>query len=238
MAMNDFERRLKDQQLQQQDRQRIEAELKAFRSQVCNGVTIKPVTYRNPQSQQDEASAEVFLEGTTEPLGQISRDQVPLVTSELTGVLVSAGAYTLKVLCPLGASNPGVRPSQPLGVRNIPLVIGDDPIPEADHGPTRSKPILSMEVVNGWQYKINHGSARQSDLDKWKTKAGTPATIRPTTFVRSGVSEPAVAVYLDGHGDQFGWVAKEHIPTVKQELHGYLAQSGPYTLAFICDQPA
>ena len=94
-------RRLKDEKLQQQDRQRIEAELKAFRAQVGNGVTIKPVTYRNPESQEDEAGAEVFLEGTSEPLGWISREHLPAVTSELTGVLVSGGQYTLKVLCPL-----------------------------------------------------------------------------------------------------------------------------------------
>ncbi len=68
-AVNGFEQRLKDQRLQQEDRQRIEAELKAFRAKVCNGVTIKPVTYRNPQSPEDEAGAEVFLEGTSEPLG-------------------------------------------------------------------------------------------------------------------------------------------------------------------------
>jgi hypothetical protein len=101
VAVNGFEQRLKDQRLQQEDRQRIEAELKAFRAQVCNGVTIKPVTYRNPQSQEDEAGAEVFLEGTSEPLGWISSEHLPLVRSELTGVLVSGGPYTLKVLCPL-----------------------------------------------------------------------------------------------------------------------------------------
>ena len=101
VAVNGFEQRLKDQRLQQEDRQRIEAELKAFRAQVCNGVTIKPVTYRNPQSQEDEAGAEVLLEGTSEPLGWISSEHLPLVRSELTGVLVSGGPYTLKVLCPL-----------------------------------------------------------------------------------------------------------------------------------------
>ena len=68
VAVNGFEQRLKDQKLQQEDRQWIEAELKAFRAQVCNGVTIKPVTYRNPESQEDEAGAEVFLEGASEPL--------------------------------------------------------------------------------------------------------------------------------------------------------------------------
>ena len=101
VAVNGFEQRLRDERLKQEDRQRIEAELKAFRAQVCNGVTIKPVTYRNPETEEDEAGAEVFLEGTSEPLGWISREHLPLVTSELTGVLVSGGPYTLKVLCPL-----------------------------------------------------------------------------------------------------------------------------------------
>jgi hypothetical protein len=101
VAVNGFEQRLKDQRIQQEDRQRIEAELKAFRAQVCNGVTIKPVTYRNPQSQEDEAGAEVFLEGTSEPLGWISHEHLPVVTGELKGVLVSGGTYSLKVLCPL-----------------------------------------------------------------------------------------------------------------------------------------
>ena len=101
VAVNGLEQRLKDQRLQREDRQRIEAELKAFRAQVCNGVTIKPVTYRNPQSQEDEPGAEVFLEGTSEPLGWISREHLPNVTGELKGVLVSGGQYTLKVLCPL-----------------------------------------------------------------------------------------------------------------------------------------
>jgi hypothetical protein len=101
VAVNGFEQRLKDQRLQQEDRQRIEAELKAFRAQVCNGVTIKPVTYRNPESQEDEAGAEVFLEGASEPLGWISHEHVSVVTGELKGVLVSGGQYSLKVLCPL-----------------------------------------------------------------------------------------------------------------------------------------
>ena len=61
VAVNGLEQRLKDEKLRKQDRQRIEAELQAFRAQVGNGVTIKPVTYRNPQSQQEEASADVFL---------------------------------------------------------------------------------------------------------------------------------------------------------------------------------
>ena len=237
MAVNDFEQRLKDQKLRQQDRQRIEAELKAFRAQVGNGVTIKPVTYRNPQSQADEPGAEVFLEGTSEPLARISREHVPVVTSELSGVLVSGGPYTLKVLCPLGADNQGVRPSRSLGVKNVPIQIEDDPIPEADYFPTRKSQGPSLEVVNGWQSRINQRKATPGDLKWWKGKAGSRAIIRPTTFVRAGVSEPAVAVYLDGDGVQFGWIAREHIPAVKQEMHGYLAGSGQYTLAFICDQP-
>jgi len=100
VAVNGFEQRLKDQQLQHEDRQWIEAELKAFRAQVCSGVTIKPVTYRNPESQEDEAGAEVFLEGASEPFGWISHEHVSAVTGELKGVLVSGGTYSLKVLCP------------------------------------------------------------------------------------------------------------------------------------------
>jgi hypothetical protein len=219
VAVNGFEQRLKDQRLHQEGRQRIEAELKAFRAQVCNGVTIKPVTYRNPQSQEDEAAAEVFLEGTSEPLGWISHEHLPAVTGELTGVLVSGGQYTLKVLCPL---DQGVRPARPLGVKNVPIAIEDDPIPDADYFPTRNRQGMWLEVVDGWQYKINHGTARQSELDKWKARAGSPVTIRPTTFVRAGVPEPAVAVYLDGHAEQFGWIAKAFLPWVKEELHGYL----------------
>ncbi len=101
VAVNGFEQRLRDERLKQEDRQRIEEELKAFRAQVCNGVTIKPVTYRNPETEEDEAGAEVFLEGTSEPLAWISHEHLPVVTGELKGVLVSGGEYTLKVLCPL-----------------------------------------------------------------------------------------------------------------------------------------
>jgi hypothetical protein len=96
---------------------------------------------------------------------------------------------------------------------------------------------MSLDVVDGWQYKINRGTATQGELNQWKAKAGSPATIRLTTFVRAGVSEPAVAVYLDGQAKQFGWIVKEQIPAVKQELHGHLAGNGQYTLTFICDQP-
>ena len=49
--------------------------------------------------------------------------------------------------------------------------------------------------------------------------------------------EPAVAVYLDGQEEQFGWMAKTYIPAVTQELHGHLARNSAYTLAFIYDQP-
>jgi len=101
LAVNGFEQRLRDERLKQEDRQQIEAELKAFRAQVCNGVTVKPVTYRNPETEEDEAGAEVFLEGTSEPLAWISHEHLPVVTGELKGVLVSGGPYTLKVLCPL-----------------------------------------------------------------------------------------------------------------------------------------
>ena len=178
----------------------------------------------------------MFLEGTSEPLARISREHVPVVTSELSGVLVSGGPYTLKVLCPLGADNQSVRPSRPLGLRNVPIQIEDDPMPEADYFPTRKSQGPSLEVVNGWQSRINQRKATPGDLQWWKSKAGSRAIIRPTPFVRAGVSEPAVAVYLDGDGVQFGWIAREHIPAVKREMHGYLAGSGPYTLAFICDQ--
>jgi hypothetical protein len=99
--VNGFEQRLRDERLKLEDRQRIEAELKAFRAQVCNGVTIKPVTYRNPETEEDEAGAEVFLEGTSEPLGWISHEHLSAVTGELKGVLVSGGTYSLKVLCPI-----------------------------------------------------------------------------------------------------------------------------------------
>ena len=64
-------------------------------------MTVKPVTYRNPETEEDEAGAEVFLEGTSEPLAWISHEHLPVVTGELKGVLVSGGPYTLKVLCPL-----------------------------------------------------------------------------------------------------------------------------------------
>ena len=234
VAMNNFEQRLKDEKLRRQDRQRIEVELRAFRAQVGNGVIIKPVTYRNPQSQEDEPGAEVFLEGTSEPLGWISHDHIPLVTSELTGVLVSGGQYTLKVLCPL---DQGVRPSRPLGVKNVPIEIEDDPIPDVDYSPPRHSQGLCLEVVNGWQFKINTGKATEDELKYWKSRAGSRATIKKTTFVRDGVREPAVAVYLEGHQTQFGWIARAHIPAVKHEMHGYLASSGQYTLEFVCDQP-
>ena len=173
-AVNGLEQRLRDENLRKQDRQMIEAELKAFRAQVCHGVTIKPVTYRNPQSQENEPGAEVFLEGTFEPLGWIAQDHLPLVTSELTGVLVSGGQYALKVLCPLGADNQGVRPSRPLCPKTA--LIGEfDPIPEEGYLPARSRKGLCLEVVNGWQSKINNGKARPVNLDRWKAKAGTCA---------------------------------------------------------------
>jgi hypothetical protein len=242
LAVNGFEQRLRDERLKQEDRQRIDAELKAFRAQVCNGVTIKPVTYRNPQSREDEAGAEVFLEGTSEPLAWISREHLPLVTSELTGVLVSGGPYTLKVLCPLdgahqhpapsGKDQP-VAPAPPAVVKDVP--IKDIPIPAVQHPLPQTRQVLSLDVVNGWQYKINHGTATQGELDWWKARAGSAAIVRPTTFVRSGVPEPAVAVYLDGQEEQFGWIAKTYIPVVTQELHGHLASNSAYTLAFICE---
>jgi hypothetical protein len=94
---------------------------------------------------------------------------------------------------------------------------------------------LCLEVVNGWYSKIKQGAAKEGDLKWWKSRAGRRATIRPTTFVRNGVRESAVAVYLEGHGTQFGWIAKAQIPAVKHEMHGYLASNGQYTLEFVCD---
>jgi hypothetical protein len=230
VAVSGFEQRLRDERLKQEDRLRIEAELKAFRAQVCNGVTIKPVTYRNPQSQEYEPGAEVFLEGTSEPLGWISREHVPAVTRELTGILVSNGKYTLKVLCPLVGKDQLVAPPRPTVVKDVPIQTVEYPLPQ-------TRPVLSLDVVNGWQFKINHGTATQGELDRWKAQAGSATTIRPTTFVRNGVPEPAVAVYVDGQEEQFGWIAKAYIPAVTQELHGHLARNSAYTLAFICDQP-
>ena len=159
-----------------------------------------------------------------------------MVTSELTGVLVSGGQYALKVLCPLGADNQGVRPSRPLGVKTV-LIGEPDPVPEEEYLPARSRKGLCLEVVNGWQSKIKSYKAKPGDLDRWKAHAGSKAVIRPTTFVRAGVPEPAVAVYLNGHADQFGWIAKGQIAAVKQEMHGYLGRMGQYTLEFICDKP-
>ena len=179
----------------------------------------------------------MFLEGTSEPLGWISGEHLPLVTSELTGVLVSGGKYTLNVLCPLGVDNQGVRPSRPLGIKTVPIQIEDDPRPEEEYLPARSRPGLCLEVVNGWQSKIKSCKATPGDVDRWKAMAGSKAVIRPTTFVRAGVPEPAVAVYLDGHRDQFGWIAKAYVPSVREEMHGYLARRGEYTLGFVCDQP-
>jgi hypothetical protein len=100
-AVNGFEQRLKDITLKQQDRQRIEAELKLFQSQVGQRVTVKPVTYHNPKTRQDEPAAEVFLEGNSEPLCWIAREHVPAVTRELTGILVSNGRYSLTAICTL-----------------------------------------------------------------------------------------------------------------------------------------
>ena len=43
------------------------------------------------------------------------------------------------------------------------------------------------------------------------------------------------ALGLPCHAAQFGWMFKAHVPTVKQELHGYPARMGRYTLEFIGD---
>jgi hypothetical protein len=100
-AVNGFEQRLKDSTLKQQDRQRIEAELKLFRSQVGQRVTIKPVIYHNPKTRKDEPAAQVFLQGKSEPLCWISREHLSRVTRELTGILVSNGKYSLTAICTL-----------------------------------------------------------------------------------------------------------------------------------------
>jgi len=100
-AVNGFEQRLEDMTLKQQDRQRIEAELKLFQAQVGQRVTVKPVAYHNPKTRQDEPAAEVFLEGTSNPLCWISREHVSAVTRELTGILVSNGKYSLTAVCTL-----------------------------------------------------------------------------------------------------------------------------------------
>jgi hypothetical protein len=100
-AVNGFEQRLKDITLKQQDRQRIEAELRLFQDHVGQRVTVKPVMYHNPKTRQDEPAAQVFLEGKLEPLCWISREHLSGVTRELTGILVSNGRYSLKAVCTL-----------------------------------------------------------------------------------------------------------------------------------------
>jgi hypothetical protein len=100
-AVSGFEQRLKDATLKQHDRQRIEAELKLFQDQVGQRVTVKPVTYHNPKTRQDEPAAQVFLEGKSEPLCWVSRGHLSAVTRELTGILVSNGKYSLTAICTL-----------------------------------------------------------------------------------------------------------------------------------------
>jgi hypothetical protein len=100
-AVNGFEQRLRDERLKQEDRQRIEAELKLFQSQVGQRVTVKPVIYHNPKTRQDEPAAQVFLQGKSEPLCWISRQHLSAVTRELSGVLVSNGKYSLTAICTL-----------------------------------------------------------------------------------------------------------------------------------------
>jgi hypothetical protein len=105
-AVSGFEQRLKNPSLQEEDRKVVEAELKTFKSQAGNHVTIKPVTYRNPETEEDEAGAEVFLEEASEPLGWISPKHLAAVTSQLKGILISGGKYSLSVLCPLPEMHP------------------------------------------------------------------------------------------------------------------------------------
>jgi hypothetical protein len=100
-AVNGFEQRLKDITLKQQDRQRIEAELRLFQDHVGQRVTVKPVMYHNPKTRQDERAAQVFLEGKLEPLCWVSREHLSGVTRELTGILVSNGKYSLTAICTL-----------------------------------------------------------------------------------------------------------------------------------------
>jgi hypothetical protein len=215
--VNGFEQRLKDKNLERADRQRIEDELKAFRAQVCNKVTIKPVTYRNPESQEDEAGAEVYLDGSSDPLGWITQEDLPAVTHELRGVLVSGGQYSLKVLCPMVAENKRLHPLDA-------------------HVPPQNGHRLSLDVVNGWYSKFYRGIPIAADLENWKAQAGRPATLRPTTYEQAGIAQPAVAVYVDGYAGQFGWITKAQVPAVKGELRGILARDGEYSLKFFCDQ--
>src|ERR1035438_788908 len=84
-------------------------------------------------------------------------------------------------LCPLGPDNQGVRPSRQLGLKTV--LIGEfDPIPEAEYLPARTRPGQCLEVVNGWQSKVNNRKARPVDLDRWKAKAGSKAVIRHNHF--------------------------------------------------------
>jgi hypothetical protein len=121
-------------------------------------------------------------------------------------------------------------------VEIVPIEIEDEPTPEVEYSPRPHSHGLCLEVVNGWYSKLKQGKATQSEIQRWKSRAGSRATIKKTTFVRDGVREPAVAVYLENHGNQFGWIARAHIPAVNRETHGYLASKGQYTLEFVCDQ--
>jgi len=236
VAVSGLEQRLRDERLKREDRQRIEAELKAFRAQICTGVTIKPVTYRNPRSREDEPGAEVFLEGTSEPFGWISPAHLPLVKSELTGVLVSDGPYTFKVLCPLVRKDQPVASPPPVVVQDVTThAVKDVPVQVVKPPSLNTRRVLSLDVVNGWQFKLSCGTATQAEFCNWMARAGSGATARPTTVVRRGVSEPAVAVYLDGQKEQFGWIAKTDLSAVRQELHGCLVRKSTYTLSFICE---
>jgi len=87
-AVNGFEQRLKDITLKQQDRPRIEAERKLFQSQIGQRVTVKPATYHNSKTRQDEPAAQVFLKGKSEPLCWISREHVSAVTREQISTLI------------------------------------------------------------------------------------------------------------------------------------------------------
>lgn len=94
--------------------------------------------------------------------------------------------------------------------------------------------VLVLTLVNGWDNKMKSGKATQADLDTWKGKEGQKVILKPTTFDRGGVAEPAVAVYLEGSQDQFGWVSKLQIGLVPEEMKGTLfSHKSPFMLSCV-----
>ncbi len=75
--------------------------------------------------------------------------------------LVSGGPYTLKVLCPLVGENQRACPPPTNIVKDVPIQAVKHPLPQ-------TRQVLSLDVINGWQYKINHWTATQDELDRWK----------------------------------------------------------------------